>query len=547
MKNTGDIWLSRYESAKNNWQMMKPLWDDCRRYIMPTESNSDYANTYSEGKPKVAPCDVTAIDLNEKMAAGLHSSTVSYGDRWFNITHNGGGDAWDRWCAVATRNTISEMQKSNFLSMSYSWIRHTCGYGTGLVYIAEVDGSPRYRNIPVTDNVCYETDMFGDVCVVYITYFMTALQAVQQFGKDNPMLSDEIKKEFADGRSITPKKHEFVHVVYPKSLFGEKVAVADSDEEFPYDEKYRPYGGLFIEKSSGNVVSRDGFFEFPFAVIRPIRGGDEIYGRSVGMIAMHAIKKLNEATALMFDASNMAIRPPIGVPAGFPKLNLVPGAVMKCPITSQNQIWTYTTQANIPVGDNLIARYTEVLRSLFKEDFFMAIQKRGEMTAVEVAERVRQASDFISPMVMNIQHDGFRPIVMRTIGILERSGKIPRRPRDNRNIEVSFQSRLDAMIRQADASRDLQLMNQMANVGVSTTQNPDINNVVNLDAVYDELREAMGVNADIFFTHNERNKRRRAAQEAQEAVMKEQLNAQMMGKTDMTKPIAPDSILGRKM
>lgn len=546
MKKDGSIWLSRYESAKHTWNTMKPWWDECRRYTMPTDGS--YADgQVKNGVPTVPPVDVTAIDLLEKMASGLHSSTISYGDRWFNIVHNGGGDSWNMWCSQATRGAIMEMQKSNFLSVSHQWIRHTCGYGTGLLYTAEVDGAPMYRNIPITDNVCLETDMFGNVCVVYIAYELTALQAVQQFGIDNPALGDDIKREFRDASSVSQKTHTFIHVVYPKKLFGEKFEVASDDEEFPYEEKYRPYGGLFVCKETQAIVSEDGFFEFPFAVPRPIGSQNAIYGSSIPMVAMYAIKQLNRATGLMFDASEMTIRPPIGVPAGFPKLNLVPGAVMKCPITSQNQIWTYTTQANIPVGDNLIARYTEVLRSLFKEDFFMAVQKRGEMTAVEVAERVRQASDFISPMVMNIQHDGFRPIVLRTIGILERSGKIPRRPRDKRNIEIAFQSRIDSMIRQADASRDLQLVNQMANVGQAMQVNPDINNVVRVDALYDELREAMGVHADVFYTQRERVANRQKQLKEQQIAQQEAMRAQLLGKTDMAKDIAPNSPIAKGM
>lgn len=524
--------------------MMKHWWDDCRRYTMPQDSNPDYANTRSEGKHKAIPVDATAVDLLEKMTNGLHSATVSYGDRWFSLQSNG-GYAMKRWCANTTRDVIYEMQKSNFVSVASNWVRHICGYGTGIIYIGEENGRPRYRNISVTDNVCLETDMFGDVCVVYVAYQMTALQAVQQFGIDNPALSSEVKREFKEANSLSSKKHTFIHVVYPKELFGEKVAKPSEEEEFPYDEKYRPFGGIFIEKDTEKVVASDGFFEFPFAVVRPILAGDEIYGRSIPMLAMEAIRSLNRSVALQFDASEMAIRPPIGVPAGFPKLNLVPGAVMKCPMSNPNQIWTYTTQANIPISDHQIARLTDQLRSMFKEDFFMAVTKRSEMSATEVAERVRQASDFISPLVMNLHHDGFRPIVLRTLGILERAGRIAKRPEQGAGIEVSFLSRIDSMIRQADASRQLSVLNQAASVGQAIAVNPDLDNVLNKDMIYDEFMEAAGVNAGIMYDHDERNARRQAAAEAAAAAQQQAMNAQMMSKTDLTKAVDPRSVIAQ--
>lgn len=542
-KKDGREWLRRYESAKANWTAMSPLWADCRRYTMPQESANPTWGV--EGKPKAVPVDATAVDLLEKMVNGLHSATVSYGDRWFTLGTNG-GSLMKTWCSTATREVIRAMQGSNFPSLSNAWIRLACGYGTGILYTEDAGGVPRYRNISVADGVCYETDAFGDVCVMYIEYQWTALQAVQMFGRDNPALSADVRREFSERLPGHARKHAFVHAVYPKALFGEEVKVAEEGDEFADKlEEYRPFGGVFVDKETGVIVKREGFFEFPFAVARPILASDELYGRSIPMLAMDAIKGLNRATAMMFDASAMAIRPPIGVPAGFPKLNLVPGAVMKCPMQSANQIWTYSTQANIPVGDNLIARYVEQLRSLFKEDFFMAISKKGEMSATEIAERVRQATEFVSPMVMSIQHDGFRPVVLRTLGILERAGKLPKRPERGSGVEVSFVSRIDAMTRQAEANRDMQFLQQAATVGQYIAANQDLENVLNKDAIYDDLQEAMGVRADLTYDQDVREANRRAAAEAAAQARQEEMQMQMLGRTNLAAPVSPDSVLGK--
>ncbi|MBQ9739775.1 MAG: hypothetical protein IJV91_02435 [Kiritimatiellae bacterium] len=548
----GKAWVERYKSAYNAQANWRELWNDCRRYVMPQDAES-YSLTESktEGERRAYPVNSTAVDLCEKMASGMHSATVSYGDRWFTLTSSGGGELMSRWCSQATRLCIHAMQESNYLSASSDMIKYFCAYGTAILFIGEgEDGLPKYRNIPVTNNVCIETDEYGEANIVYVGYFYTARQAVSMFGENavSPAIRNAYRAELKTGN--VGKKFEFIHVTYPKKLFNEPVeakraALTRADELEQLSEEYRPWGGLFIEKDTGGVVRREGFHEFPFVVPRFMLSNDESYGRSIPMLAMPTIKTLNEAMAVMIDASKMAVRPPIGVPTSLPKLDLRPGAITKVNMSAAAQIWTYTTQASIPVGEKLIELLTNELRSMFKEDFFMAVTKRGEMSATEVAERVRQASEFISPIVMNLQHFGFRPAVMRTLAILERSKRIPKRPDTGGTFDISFVSRIDSMIRQSESSRIMQFLQQAATVGQLTAANPDLQNVVDLDKVYDELAVAMGVDASIIFDVGRRMESRAAQAQAQAEAMRQQMQAEMMAKTDMTKSIDPNSILGQ--
>lgn len=548
----GKIWVLRYEDAKSAQKNWTALWEDCRRYVMPHDTDGDnITGSDITGTKKVYPVNATAVDLCEKMASGLHSATVSYGDRWFTLIPSAGGNLMTRWCSEATRVCIHEMQKSNFLCAMSDMIKYLCAYGTAVMYVGEDEGRPRYRNIPITSNVCIETDEYGEANVVYVSYFYTARQAVKMFGEEN--VSAQIRNAYAaelKGASGASKKFEFIHCTYPKEQFGETVKKKKRDASNGarvenLREEYRPFGGVFVEKDTGLIVRRSGFHEFPFVVPRFMLSNDESYGRCVPMLAMDTIKSLNRAMALMMDASEMCVRPPIGVPTNLPKLDLRPGAVTKVNMSAAAQIWTYDTKANIPVGDALIQRLTEELRSMFKEDFFMAISKRGEMTAMEISERVRQASEFVSPIVMNLQHFAFRPVVMRTLAILERANKLPKRPEEGAGVEISFVSRIDSMIRQGEASRNLQFIQQAATVGQSLAVNPDLQYVVDLDEVYDELAEAMGINTSILNPVGKREEMRAAAAQAQAEAQQQAMQAQMMGKTDMTKDIGANSMFAR--
>lgn len=550
--NEGKIWVLRFKDAKSAQSNWLELWRDCRRYTMPQDTGEleSATNTRIEGRKRTAPVNATAIDLCAKMASGLHSATVSYGDRWFLIKPTAATDEWARWGDTATRNCIHEMQQSNFLAVSADWIHYYCAYGTGIMFIADDNGTPRYRNIPINNNVCIETDAYGDASTVYVGYHYTSRQAVQAFGFKN--VSDEVRRDYeasiktglTQGRRFT-----FVHITYPKALFGEKVAakkIEDSDAARLENlkEKYRPYGGIVVEENTGHVVKREGFHEFPYAIPFYMLANGESYGRSIPMLAMDAIKSLNEAMYLMMDASHMSVRPPLAVPTNLPKLDLNPGQITRVNGASLAQIWAFPTSSNIPVGDNLILRLTEELRSLFKEDFFMAVSKRGEMSATEVAERVRQASEFISPAVMSLQRHGFRPIVMRTLAILERAGKIPPRPRGG-GVDVAFVSRIDSMIRQAEASRDMQYAQQIASVGQLVTANPDIKHVVKLDALYDELADAMGINHNLLNSAYERAQSRQAEAQAQAEQQKQMMELEALKRTDLTKDVGSKSLLSQ--
>lgn len=544
----GTAWCERYKSAyaeQTNWRRR---WADCRRYVMPHDTDGEtLTGSEFEGEKKAFPVTAAAADLCEKMASGLHSSTISYGERWFTlIPMSGGSEAWRRWCSSAREMSIKEMQEGNFLAATSDFVKYLCAYGTGVLFIGERDGKPMYRNIPITNNVCVESDEYGEATTVYIQYFLTAAQAASMFGEEN--LSRDVRTSFEEYKRTGAhgRKHEFLHITYPKALFGEKVKRAPSGE-YPWEvkylrEDYRPIGGLWVDVDAQSIVKREGFFEFPFAVCPFMTANGESYGRSIPMLAMDTIKSLNRATALLLDASEMAIRPPLGVPAGLAKLDLRPGRITRVNSAAAAQIWTYQTNANIPVGDHMVERLTEELKSMFKEDFFMSISKRGEMTAAEVSERVRQATEFVSPIVMTLQHAAFKPIVRRTLAILERAGRIPRRPNEG-DFRVSFTSRVDSMIRQSEASRNLNFLQQAATAGQATAANPDLRHVVNMDALYDEFAESMGISASILYDAEERAARRQAEAEAQAQAQAQAMQAEMFGKTDLTKKPEPNSVL----
>ena len=540
MESEGKIWVERFNNAYNEQAPWRELWADCRRYMMPSETMGDELTESSrDGRRKAYPTDPTAADLCDKMANGLHSATVSYGDRWFTLVSESGGIADNQWCSDATRACIREMQEGNYLAVMNDLFHYVCCFGTGLLYVEDADGAPKFRNIPVPNTACIESDAFGEAAVVYVRYFYTAMQAVRLFGKD--AVSNEVRRAWEDelrtGRSS--RKFEFIHVTYRKEDFGEEWRRPVEEDEFGngrmenMKEIHRPYGGVTVEKNTGVIVRRAGFFEFPYVVAKFMMSNDEAYGRSVGMLAMSGIKTLNEATALYLDGSKMAIRPPIGVPTNLPKLDLRPGAVTKVNLASPGQIWTYTTNANIPIGDRMMERLVATLKSMFKEDFFMAITKNGEMSATEVSERVEQAKNFISPIAMNMQHYVFRPLVFRVLSILERAGKVRKRP--NGRLRVSFVSRLDSMIRQSEANRNLTFMQQAATIGQMKAANTDLGNVVDFDKLYDALAEAMGIDANLLYTEVQRAENREAEARAAEEQMRMQMEMEQLKRTDMNK------------
>jgi len=540
----GREWVRRYDAAVSAQANMQAMWDDCRRYIMPQESYYTGVPVMGvEGKPKAYPVDATAISLWEKMASGLHSATVSYGDRWFSLLPVNADRQTSAWCVdYAVPVVMQIMQNSNFLSAMSDFIRYECCYGTGVVYCEETEDGVAYRNLPIINNVFVENDAHGDVSVVYVGYSWTARQAVMYFGEEH--VSPEVRSAFrTDSQSgMNAQKFSFICATYPKKAFGEEYDPSARET----DERSFPFGQIFIEKDTGFINRIKGFREFPYAVCPFMLAGDEVYGRSIPMLAMPAIKSLNRATGLLMEASEMAIHPPIGVPASFPKLDLRPGKMTRVQMQAPNQIWTYSTNANIPVGDNLVARITETLRTLFKEDFFMAISKRGEMTAAEVEERVRQASEFISPIVLNLQHYAFKPLVMRTLAIAERRGWVPKRPEGASDIKIVFSSRIDSLVRQAYTNKVMTFLNQASSVGGAMNVNPDLQHVLNTDKIYDDFCDAMGLSPSIMKSARERAESRQAAAQAAAAAQQAELQAQQLARTDLSKNVEPDSVLARR-
>jgi len=179
---------------------------------------------------------------------------------------------------------------------------------------------------------------------------------------------------------------------------------------------------------------------------------------------------------------------------------------------------TVGNTGNPEVGMNAVEYYSQKVRAVMFNDVFLAFNNvTKQMNNPEVMERINEKMTLLGPAVGRYIAEMLNPIIIRTIGILARRGRLPNPPDEimqDPNYEIDFISQLAQAQRRSELNA---LMTGLSVVGQVAQFMPEALDKVDADKVIDETWAVVGAPAKVLRDDGEvqaiREAKGRAAQQ----------------------------------
>lgn len=427
-----DDLIERQEQLAADRSTLESHWEEIAARVLPrlTDKLRSHFTHMPEGRKKNEKMfDATAAQALERFAAAMESMLTPRNSNWHRLRASVPELNKDRdvqmWFDDVTRILFQERYspRANYASQQHELYMGLGALGTGALFIDALDITPvtptgglRYKAMNL-GGLYFEENHQGLVDSVYRRFRLTARQAAQRFGED--VLPDTIKKKLATKPS---EMFEFLHVVQPR--------VEDYD---PGRRDFRgmPYKSCYISIEGRKLLREGGYRTFPYPISRYVTAPEEVYGRSPAMLALPAIKVLNEQKKTTLKQGHRAVDPVLlahddGVLDAF---SLKPGAVNAGGVSAEGRPLVHALPVgNLAAGFEMMDRERAIINDIFLVTLFQILVETPQMTATEVLERAREKGALLSPTMGRQQSELLGPMIERELDVLSSQGKLPPMP-----------------------------------------------------------------------------------------------------------------------
>jgi hypothetical protein len=303
-------------------------------------------------------------------------------------------------------------------------------------------------------------------------------------------------------------------------LYIAKRSIREVDKS---DRGNLPIQALWIDLKGKIQIDEGGYNEFPAFAHRFDKRPWIQWGFSPAMKALPFARILNAAAKTNMRSMMKHTDPPIAAPnnAFIAPFNSNPRAInyyKKSIIDGSKAIFPFGNYGNPEAGLSMIGYYTQQVKSLMYNDVFLAFQGlEKQMNNPEVFERINEKMALLGPAVGRFTGEVLHPIIIRSIGILHRAGKLPPPPDEMLNdprYEIDF---IGALAQAQKRSQLNSLMTALTVVGTMSDRVPEVMDKVDPDKVVNETWDILGAPATVLRDDREVKQIRddRAEQQAQ--------------------------------
>ena len=493
------------------------LWQECADLIFPRENQ--IARKDEPGSEKYRDIyNATAVQDAKDMASGLSGSMIPSGQEFFAITlssKNRGlenNDEVSRWLYEAAAIAHEKIFASNFMLQLNESLMSDIVFGTGCLFSdwSVQTGGLNYTDYDIgTYQICENSK--GTVDTIYLKNYMTARQAVQEFGSNcGPLVWEAAQKP-----ETSEKKFLYIHCVRPRK----------NRNRWLLDKLNMPFESLFVSVEDKLIVDEGGFEEFPFAVSRWTKSSCEKWGRGQGTAAIPAVRQIQQMERDLTECGNKHNNPPLEVLESFEgRVRVTPGAINRVAQLNSIRAISEGSLGNYQTSREDILRKEEEIHRIFFRDIFVQMgQLQGDRrTAEEIRARINEGLRRLGMPVMRLQSEKFTPTLTRSILLLIRNGDIPYPPKELEGAGFGIEYRGEIAL----ALRDNQargFINFAQLVGNLEGLLPGSIDNINADRAIPRMAKSFGVNINDIATEEERDEKRRIRAEKQQQI--EQMQA----------------------
>lgn len=439
--------------------------------------------------------DSTTLESADVLASGFMNYLTPPTSKWFGLRSRNPQYRANKTVQTFFEDCVDEvnfaLNRSNFYNQIIASYKGSGVYGTSaLLEEEDIDDDIRFYSLPIK-SVCLVEDGRGRVVSYFIEFEWTAEQAAGKWGKEK--LSREMQEEL-DKDNPKSNKHQFLLYISERSRRDERKK----------DRKNLPIEAVWIDVEGKLTVDEGGYNEFPAMCHRFDKRPFVPWGYSPAMKSLPFARILNAVAKTNLRAMMKHTDPALAIPdnAFMMPLNANPRAVnyynpTKMP-NGDRGIFTLGNTGDPQVGMMAIEYYQNKVKSLMYNDVFLAFNGIDkQMNNPEVMERINEKMTLLGPAVGRYISEMLNPVVMRTLGILERRGKLPKRPAElieDPTYEIDCISQLAQAQRRSELNA---LMSGLSMVGQMAQFTPDVLDKLNPDKVVDEAWNIIGAPARV--------------------------------------------------
>lgn len=504
--------LRNYQFLLNYQYNFAIEWQELADYILPRK-NSILVQRIPGWKRTQKLFDSTASEDLEKLAASIHSTLTPSFTKWFHLEMEdqelNGIHEVRIWLDKATKIINSALNKSNFNSEAHETFIDLIGFGTACLYEEEGSdrgywGGLRFTSVPIGKYVASE-DKDGRVNTIYRSFPMPIHAIIEKWGDSVP---NDVKQSDKPNTLM-----EVIHGVYPVP-----------------DAKSKKWESIYILFKHRTLLSKKGYYSFPYLVPRWTKYSDETYGRGPSHTALPDIRTLNKLVEMELRALAKVVDPPLGV-VGMDIIGparMVPGGLTT--VRNKDAIFAINTGTNFQVTNLTKEGLREQIHSVYMIDQ-LQLQTGPQMTATEVNTRFELMQRILGPVLGRLEAEFTKPLLERTFTLMYKAGLFEPLPtafnriKNKIMLKIQYKGSLARAQRASDVNAITQFEQLIEPIGKIK---PEAIEVVDWDGAVRHVAEILDVPANIIRDEKEMETIRQAEQQElqkqQQAQQAEQLS-----------------------
>lgn len=541
--------LSGYNECLNNRQEYDVEWKALVEYLLP--GRGMFAVPGKQKKRQLSSAKSINTIAEESLGiltSGMHSSLTSPARPWF---HLGWADQklnqvepLKMWLQQCERIIQSTLQASNFYSIINSFYTEYAGFGLGCIYTGSDSETPPVNfELLTVGEYAYALGADGKVSDFYRVIPMSPKQIVEMFPNTASAEVKRIVSEDGEGKHTVDR---YVLEYITKRKYMDKPYTQIRYEVPQVTTQYTKTSSG--ENDTTSPLSKEGFYEMPYAIARWDIIGRDTYAVGLGSKALRQIKRLQEMEKAGLMALHKSLDPPVNAPARMKnKLNTLPGG--RNYYTNPNEVVTeiYQGRVDLAAANMAIERVEQRIQRIFCVDIFLTAARDPNASpykAAEVIARDQEKMTRLGPVVERLGPEMLEVVISRVFNILLRKQLLP--PLDPQLAQMASEYKITLVSPLAVAQRAAEMsgINQFLGfVGQAAQFDQTILDNVDVDEAARDIADISGVRLGILRPKDQvaqRRKQRAEMMEQDKAKQEQAAVAQIGGQ------VTTDAAIARK-
>ena len=480
--------IKRFKESLGQRQNFESYWQNLHDYFYVESPDSNKAYAPGAEMNTNVLYDSTTLEAPDVLASGFMNYLTPPNAKWFRLRSKDPRLLDNKEVSDFLDSVSDEVYfilgKSNFYEASFPNYKSSGVYGTSILMEEDdPEDIARFYSLPLTQCAIIE-DARGRVAEYFIEFEYTSFQAATRWGVE---ALTEVQRREMDSHDQN-KKHKFLLNIYNREIRD----VTKSGKE------NMPIAATWIDVENEKIMEEGGYNEWPCFTHRFDKRPFIPWGFSPAMKALPFARLLNAIAKTNLRAMMKMTDPPVALPhnAFIMPFNSNPRALnyyKKTAMDGAKDIFSFANFGDPKTGMGAVEYYTKQVKSLMYNDIFLTFENiTKQMQNPEVQERINEKMAMLGPAVGRYMTGTLNPVILRTIGILQRAKKLPPVPealQDNPSFEIDYVSQLA----QAQKRSELQsLISGLQLVGNMAQSDPSVLDKISGDKVVDEAWDILG-------------------------------------------------------